>query len=172
MFRQLSVALIVLLSVSGQVFADQALLDQVDGDWNTERYKTRSQQVTGFLMPLGAMQKISGIWQLSDSARLTGQLTRATWEVSNGAVLPLFQDILDSLNDGAELKFSCNGRSCGNASEWANKVYGERLLYGRDEFMRYAAYQLSNGDWVSVFSAARTANRQYLHIDWLQVKAP
>ena len=37
----------------------------------------------------------------------------------------------------ATVLFSCEGRDCGESNVWANRVFGEASLYGRDEEQRY-----------------------------------
>ena len=72
---------------------------------------------------------------------------------------------------GARILFSCDGRSCGKSVQWANRVFAEKVLYGREELQRYRAYALEDpaSHYIQLYSAARTADRQYLHIEILQV---
>ncbi len=37
----------------------------------------------------------------------------------------------------ATILFSCDGRSCGSSNVWANRVFGESRLYGRDDQQAY-----------------------------------
>ncbi len=37
----------------------------------------------------------------------------------------------------ANILYECEGRSCGSSNVWANQVFGERSLYGRDEQQTY-----------------------------------
>lgn len=37
----------------------------------------------------------------------------------------------------ATVVFECDGRSCGNSNVWANRVFGESKLYGRDDTQLY-----------------------------------
>lgn len=175
--RPLRVALfMVSLGVLGQNAAAQpaeatvdALKTSIDERWTTELYRARSQSVRNFPLPLGAMKKVRGVWQLDESVAVSGELTRTTWSVRGEEVTDLFESLLAELGEGAELRWRCIGRSCGNAAEWASRVYQERLLYGRDEYMRYAAIELPGVGWLTLFCAARTADRQYLHLDVFRV---
>jgi hypothetical protein len=67
--------------------------------------------------------------------------------------------------------FSCDGRACGRAVQWANRVFGQRVLFGREDLQRYAVFALpgENAGRLLVYSAERTADRQYLHVEWLQI---
>ena len=55
--------------------------------------------------------------------------------------------------------------------QWANRVFQQRLLYGREELQRYRVYAMGDEpfDLLLVYSGSRTADRQYLHAELLQV---
>ena len=74
----------------------------------------------------------------------------------------------------AQLVFACEGRSCGQGVQWANRVFGERVLYGRDDLQRYRVYGPTQGEGfrLVLFSSARTADRQYLHAELLAIEEP
>ena len=141
------------------------LLDSVDNHWSTQRYRSRIVSVNPFLIPLGAMKKRDGVWRPEAFWPVSGDIERVTWSVTGESVVTLFETFRSSLLAAHALRWECQGRSCGNAAEWASRVFEERLLYGRDEHMRYAAFESDNGSWIILYSAARTADRQYLHID-------
>jgi hypothetical protein len=145
--------------------AGERLIEQIDSQWGIDRYRQTTQSVRGFPLPLGPMEKVRGIWQLKRSQPFTGSLLRTTWQVGGSPVTELFEGLVAELEANHELLYRCSARGCGNASEWASRVYRERLLYGRDEYMRYAAFKTAKGDWLTLFTAARTADRQYLHLD-------
>jgi hypothetical protein len=80
---------------------------------------------------------------------------------------------LESVAD-ARILFSCDGRSCGKSVQWANRVFAEKLLYGREALQRYRAYALEDpaSHYIQIYSAARTADRQYLHLEIMTVNPP
>jgi len=137
----------------------------INDHWSTQLRSHTSGSIRAFPIPLGAMKKTAGIWRLESSEAITGSRRRLTWQVEGEPVLELFNALAETIGESAALQWQCDGRACGNAAEWANKVYQERLLYGRDEFMAYRAFRLDDGVWLTLFSAARTADRQYLHVD-------
>ena len=163
----LFLAVMVSMSISTAGLASEAktLRTEIGGHWSTGEYGRRTESAEPFLVPLGAMKKISGIWRLSAFEPVVGSIERTTWQVKGLPVLEMFELAEELISANATQRWECSQRSCGNASEWASRVYGERLLYGRDEFMRYVAYEMLDGTWVTLFSAARTADRQYLHLD-------
>lgn len=132
-------------------------------------------QVRDHEIGLGAMKKIRGVWQFKSSERLSGVLLRNTWQIVDGFTsLEVFSELVTEVEstEGSELLFSCEGRSCGQGVQWANRVFGEKILYGREEMQRYRVYSLDKPATgrVILYSAARTADRQYLHMEFLQVQ--
>lgn len=159
-----------LLLASAWALADDVSLGAeltalIDSHWATERYRDRVETVRGFPIPLGKMKKLRGSWQLEESEPVSGELVRTTWQVRGEPVQVLYDEAVAVLEGSATLVWSCSSRGCGNASEWASRVYQERLLYGRDEYQNYAAFRTDAGEWLTLFSAARTTDRQYLHMD-------
>ena len=127
---------------------------------------------------LGALQKVSGSWRFKDSERFAGTLSRSTWQVVDGYTsMEVFNELSGDLEaaDSAELLFACEGRACGHGSQWANRVFGQRLLYGRDDQQRYKVFALQREGReyrVVLYSSARTADRQYLQLDELLLDEP
>ena len=126
---------------------------------------------------LGSIRKVSGAWRFKDSERLSGELTRYTWQIIDGFTS---QEVMEELEDylkeqaATTLDFSCDGRACGPSTQWANRVFGQRVLYGRVDLQRYRVYSLEAEGVVYrllVFAAARSADRQYLHVELLRVVA-
>jgi hypothetical protein len=137
----------------------------VNSQWSTTSFKSSIEMVRGFTVALGKMKKINGSWQPEIFKPVTGELRRETWQVTGTPVVDLFDETTELIAMFATLRYFCVSRECGNASEWASRIYQQRLLYGRDEFLRFAAFETPEGDWITVFSAARSADRQYLHVD-------
>jgi len=137
----------------------------ISNHWATTEVSASVIRAQPFLIPLGAMKKKQGIWRPEAFEAIQGHVDRTTWSVHGEAVVTLFEAFSKALASQSEALWLCAGRRCGNASEWASQVYGERLLYGRDEFMRYQVFRLASGEWITLFGTARSADRQYLHLD-------
>lgn len=133
------------------------------------------EDVLDYEIGLGAMQKISGAWKFKRSERFSGRLTRFTWQIIDGFTsAEVMDELLDRVEEfeETELLFSCDGRACGQGAQWANRVFRQRLLYGRADLQRYRVYSVG-GDPRSlllVYATARTADRQYLHTEVLEVE--
>ena len=145
------------------------LAERIDEYPHIAAVESSSGTVVDHEVGLGALQKIRGIWRFKDSERMSGELFRSTWQVIDGfssaEVLAGMEAEIAEI-DGAELLFSCGGRSCGSGSQWANRVFGQRILYGRDDLQQYRVYGLGQERWI-IYASARTADRQYLHLDVL-----
>jgi hypothetical protein len=127
---------------------------------------------TDYLLGLGALQKVGGRWRHKQSQALRGELTRTTWQVDDGFTAEEAYDwYRRQLSADAELLFECQGRSCGSSAQWADRVFGERVLYGHDERQHYSAWRLQkdSATWFIVLYASDRANRRhFLRLDTLR----
>lgn len=151
-----------------------ALMQQLDEYPHTKKVEFSEAQVIDHEVGLGAIQKIRGEWSFKDSERLSGTLLRYTWLIGNGfSSEEVMAQLLDSVADieGANQLFACDGRGCGRAVQWANRVFNERVLFGREDLQRYRVYALPGEPEARLlaYSAERTADRQYLHVEWLLI---
>jgi hypothetical protein len=133
------------------------------------------QKVQDYQVGLEALQKRLGEWGFRDSLRVSGELERKTYAIIDGF------DAREILNERVLLAreqsdvitlFQCTGRDCGRAVQWANLVFGYRLLYGQENEQRYwiGAQLRQEGSRLFLgYSAFRTASRQYLHLETITV---
>ena len=152
----------------------EALLQQVDAFPHTTRIEYAQSEVFDHEVGLGAIQKIRGEWHFKDSERLSGTLRRYTWLMGNGfSSAEVMSELVDSAVavDGVSELFSCDGRACGRAVQWANRVFNERVLYGREDLQRYRVFAVQGPPEARllVYSAERTPDRQYVHAEWLLI---
>jgi Domain of unknown function (DUF4892) len=172
MLRQAaSLALTMLIASTAIAETPLELLERFNAYPHAISVNQSERDVVDYEVGLGAMQKIRGAWRFKHSERLTGTLTRFTWQITDGFTSNEVLQEIESQLDSSALLFSCDGRSCGQGVQWANRVFGERVLYGRDDLQRYRVYGAENGEKnrVILFSSARTADRQYLHAELLEV---
>lgn len=161
-------SLLVPLALPARAESPEELLVRFDNYPHARQLSHSAAAVIDYEIGLGAMQKIRGDWQFKRSERLSGQLQRYTWQITDGfSANEVLRDMESALGPDA-LLFSCDGRACGKGVQWANRVFGERLLYGRDDLQRYRVYGVGESWRLLLFSAARTADRQYLHAEFLQ----
>ena len=148
------------------------LLARIDSYPHTERVEHTEQAVIDHEVGLGALQKVRGIWRFKSSERLTGTLTRYTWQVIDGfSSEEVFEQLVASVEEQPDARklFDCYGLSCGHGSQWANRVFRQRILYGRNAAQHYRIYSLgANEEYrLLIYAAVRTADRQYLHAELL-----
>lgn len=149
-------------------------LQTLDAFPHATRISHDVERVVDYEIGLGAMRKVRGAWSFKASERKSGELTRYTWQIVDGFSS---NEVLEELEAGlvnSKLLFSCEGRSCGQGVQWANRVFRERVLYGRDDLQRYRVYgaeDAASGDFrLLLFSSSRTADRHYLHAELLPVE--
>ncbi len=151
-----------------------ALLERLDTYPYTKQIAFSKQEVLDHEIGLGAIQKVRGEWRFKHSERLSGTLVSYTWQILDGFdSARVMEDLLDVLakEEGASLLFTCQGRACGQGVQWANRVFHEQVLYGREDLQRYRVYAIEGEQThrLVVYSAKRTEDRQYLHVELLQI---
>lgn len=167
--------LVLLLVAASPVRAAEPanLLQEIDTFAHTEQINIDTKQVIDHEVGLGPIRKVRGIWSFKDSERQSGELKRVTWQVVDGFTS---REVLEEMEQGLDqetLLYSCEGRRCGDGAQWANRVFGERLLYGRDDLQRYRVYGTTSeqgGYRLILFSSTRTHDRQYLHAELLTIQ--
>jgi hypothetical protein len=152
-----------------------ALIQQLDDYPHTRQIRFSETPVVEHEVGLGAMQKVRGEWHFKRSERYSGTLLRYTWAIENGfSAEEEMQKFLQGVVqvEGAEQLFSCDGRACGQAAQWANRVFKERELYGREDLQHYRVYALPSDPpaRLLVYSSERTEDRQYLHVELLTLQ--
>ncbi len=152
--------------------AEVGLLQALDEYPHAERVSFSDDEVLDHEVGLGAIKKVRGVWQFRDSERLSGRLVRYTWQIVDGfSSREVMQELVEGLQEfeTAELLFACEGRACGKGAQWANRVFRQRILYGREDLQAYSVYRLgeTGDDRLVIYAAARTADRQYLHVELL-----
>ncbi|WP_228743194.1 DUF4892 domain-containing protein [Marinobacter sp. F4218] len=74
---------------------------------------------------------------------------------------------------GAQILFDCTGLSCGRSNVWANQIFDQRELYGRDATQDYlvAGTTASDGSrWLTlIYTVTRGNLREYVWIEHLAV---
>lgn len=153
-------------------------LDLLSGASTASNFELIEQSHTDLLrdhlVPLGAMQKIRGVWAPRDSMRLSAERSTYTFKMDPGfEVLELSSALLTEFKKlDAITRFSCEARACGSSVQWANRIFGERILYGTEKSQRYAVLSIDKGEEqyvLQLYSSARSSERQYLHLVVLRV---
>ncbi|MDO3722344.1 DUF4892 domain-containing protein [Marinobacter sp. chi1] len=76
---------------------------------------------------------------------------------------------------GSQILFDCEGVSCGRSNVWANQIFGQRKLYGRDVNQDYLVAGTTTEDgrrWLTlVYTVTRGNLREYIWVEHLEVTA-
>ena len=162
-------------SMSADIASVEQVLLQLDAYPHAVAIEGSQAQTIDHEVGLGSLRKVAGSWRFKSSERLSGLLQRTTWQIVDGftssEVLSGLENRVAQLPDQA-LLFSCEGRACGSGSQWASRIFGQRILYGRDDQQRYRVYRISEGETeyrLVIYASARTSDRQYLHADLLKI---
>jgi hypothetical protein len=176
--RKSSVVLVLLIWISAGASADVSipmqLLQQLNEFPHAQQIKFTESDVLDYEVGLGAIQKVSGAWKFKRSERFNGKLTGYTWQLIDGFTsIEVMNDLLAQVGE-LEMKtlmFSCDGRACGKGVQWANRVFQQPILYGREDLQRYRVFSIGESPsyLLLIYAASRTADRQYLHTELLQV---
>ncbi len=74
---------------------------------------------------------------------------------------------------GAQVLFECSSIACGRSNVWANKIFGQRVLYGRDATQDYlvaGSIAADGSRWLTlVYTVTRGNLREYVWIEHLAV---
>jgi hypothetical protein len=119
---------------------------------------------------LGAIERIKGAVKPESDIRLAGRVTQWLWQLPVGhSSDEAFQQALSQIGPDAIPLFDCLGRDCGLSNDYANQVFQQAILYGRDSNQRYWV-GLDNGRkktiWV-VYTTQRSNKRVYAYVEKL-----
>ncbi|MEO1078191.1 MAG: DUF4892 domain-containing protein [Pseudomonadota bacterium] len=151
------------------------ILDLQEYDYLQPLGALREGPVRNYLVPLGAVQKVRGVWAPRESERVSGERLAQTWQLDAGFTAAEVVDELEAqlgTDPSAELLFACGGVSCGSSVQWANRIFRERLLYGTQASQLYRAYALERDESayrVLIYGSARSADRQFVHVEFLSL---
>jgi len=132
----------------------------------------------GYQFVLGTLNKPRLQVEAEASRRLSGKLTRITYEIasqfSGAEVIEYFREQVRQ-RQYSEV-FSCEGRGCGSSEYWANDIFQKRILYGPQRNQFYAAIETDPGaianSHISIYIITRGNRRVYAHLEFLDTENP
>ena len=149
-------------------FSDHTL---IAGFPDSEIIERELQRDISYRIILGALERVRGEVIPEDSARLRGDVTTITYEVSQeftgGDVYAFYQEQLTAKNH--EVLYSCGGRECGSSNYWANDIFRNRILYGPERNQYFIAFRanpaLEESQYFSVYIITRVNRKIYAYIE-------
>jgi len=135
-------------------------------DQSAELDQQTTQTVRDYRFALGSVVKINRDVRIDKEQQLSGELTRTTWEMPKSFdPSELLQALRDQVvRQKGDILFECDGRDCGTSNIWANDLFNNADLYGRDDYQRYFAAKLDD-QYLAAYAVRRGNRRVYLHLD-------
>lgn len=100
-----------------------------------------------------------------------GRLYELARDASRETARDHYQRVLNERN--AQILFECSGVSCGRSNVWANQIFGQRTLLGRDNTQDYlvaGAVAEDGARWLTlVYTVTRGNLREYVWVEHLRV---
>jgi len=129
------------------------------------------------IYPMGPLRKISGRLRVDDKVESRGQVSSVTYELPvERTAREAFTSAREALQQaGGYPLFWCQGRDCGEASLWANDVFGNARLNGGDEQQAFILLRRSAEEadtLVALYSVTRGNRRAYLHVEEFVAGSP
>ncbi|GAA6133698.1 hypothetical protein NBRC116188_04870 [Oceaniserpentilla sp. 4NH20-0058] len=159
------VQLLVLITATHTAFALEPILGSEQKIYNTQESKDH-------WLILGAIQRISGSLKPEAETRLQANVTQWLWKLPEGHNSQEgFNTLKAQLSKQTTTLFECKGRECGLSNDFANQVFKQSILYGRDSDQYYWA-GLSDGRkpsvWV-IYTSQRSAKRVYGYVQKIEL---
>ena len=146
-------------------------VEPLTGSENIHSSKT---QVKDHRVILGALERIKGAMRPESEIRVGGRLQQDMWQAPIGhSQVEAFNFVVNALNKSAVTLFECEGRQCGLSNDFANQVFQQRLLYGRDSDQLYwVGYEAGKQPvlWV-VYGIQRSNKRAYTFVESIKVNS-
>lgn len=117
---------------------------------------------------LSQPKRVSNTLRFEKEERVKGK--RQTWLLRLDDVedtRDVWQYYLKLIEERGELLYSCEHRACGTSSNWANKLFEESKLTGRDDNQYYAVGTYQNGEapgWLSVYVVKNGRRQNYAYV--------
>jgi hypothetical protein len=127
----------------------------------------------GHLVLFSPVREVNNEIRSAAMARLPVKGVGQLYEVQGGANREEARDyyLRELQTLGAQILFECSGRNCGRSNVWANQIFDQSSLYGRDNNQDYlvAGSVDENGKpWLTlVYTVTRANQRQYVWVEHL-----
>lgn len=160
-----------ILMATGAVRADQVPPEPFD---ESELEETVSISSPGRLVLFSPVREVNNEIRSASLARLPVKGTGQLFRISDGANREEARDhyMRQLQARGAQILFECSGRGCGRSNVWANQVFGQSTLYGRDSNQDYmvAGSVDENGmpSLTVVYTVTRGNQREYVWVEQLE----
>ncbi|MGB0467452.1 MAG: DUF4892 domain-containing protein [Pontibacterium sp.] len=129
-------------------------------------------EIPEYRLVLGGLEKVNGVITPEHEQRLKGHITKITYRIpaghTSGESLHFLRDQLKQ--QGADILFECQSRDCGSSNYWANTIFHNAKLYGRDQSQRYLVAKKGERFYV-IYTITRGNKRVYAHLEVLETRS-
>lgn len=165
-------ALLVLMALSIPFAAQASLLPDFPLSTLEEEYSIRA---ASHRVMLSAIREVGDEVRAERAIRLavdgTGRLYLLDPDAARRDARAWYLEQLQARN--ATILFQCEGRECGRSNVWANQVFDQASLYGRDANQEYLVATLEDEDgqrWlVALYTVTRGNRRDHLWLEELKL---
>ncbi|MBU2955673.1 DUF4892 domain-containing protein [Marinobacter sp. F3R08] len=138
---------------------------------------TVSIQSSGHLVLFSAVREVNNEIRSESMARLpvtgNGRLYRISRDSSREEARDHYRELLRQRN--AQILFDCSSIRCGRSNVWANQIFNQAVLYGRDATQDYlVAATVADDDsrWLTlVYTVTRGNLREYVWVEHLRIES-
>jgi len=120
---------------------------------------------------LSTPKRISNTLNIEKEVLLSGERNNLLLKVkAAGTSKEAFLYYQKLLLEQGEVSYSCEERACGSSNYWANSIFNESKLYGRDSEQYYLAGRLSvkqQNYFVSVYFVKNGRKQQYIYLSYV-----
>lgn len=95
------------------------------------------QEVSSYRLVLSGLARVQANTVPEHEVRLQGQLWRRTWAIDSQFSLTEVTDYFAAQLDGMRVLYECRALDCGSNNFWANNIFENARLVGRDKFQYY-----------------------------------
>ncbi len=131
----------------------------------------------GRLILFSPVREVNNEIRSASKARLPVKGTGQLYRVLEGANREEARDhyLKEIQARGAQILFECSGRGCGRSNVWANQVFEQATLYGRDgnqDYLIAGSVDENGAPWLTlVYTVTRANQREYVWVEYLEVPA-
>ena len=121
---------------------------------------------------LSAPKRINNDLVIEKDQWVKGDIYRVLVRLSSSSSLTKYSELfIDLMRSKGKLEFQCQQRGCGVSSYWANNIFEERRLSGRDSDQYYIAGTVSyEGEsyWLAVYLVTNALRQNLAYISYIK----
>ncbi len=130
-----------------------------------------------YLVPNSVPKRINNQLRIENELRVDVAGVKETYRINDGHTTDqAFNHYLSAIKQlGGNILYQCASRDCARSSSWAQDIFNNAKLYGKDasQFYLSASIQKGQQQWlVSVYAVERGNRRVYAHVETLKLNTP